>query len=124
MHLIKSSSAPAFEIPGLSVVGLAAPSRGASETCVWRTTMAPGTPATPHTVSREEILVVLSGEARIEIDGRAQALAPGDALVVSAGENILLSNPGAQPFTALAVLPVGGHAVFPGGERFTPPWTL
>jgi quercetin dioxygenase-like cupin family protein len=124
MHLIKSESAPAFEIPGLSVIGLAAPSRGASETCVWRITLPPGTPATPHAISREEIFVALSGEARIELDGRSQALAPGDALVVPAGETFALSNPGAEPFTALAVVPVGGQAVLPGGERFCPPWTL
>ena len=124
MHLIKSSSAPAFEIPGLSVVGLAAPSRGASETCVWRITLPPGTPATPHAISREEIFVALSGEARIELDGRDHVLAPGDTLVVPAGEMFSLSNPGAEPFTALAVLPVGGQAMLPGGERFSPPWTL
>lgn len=124
MHLIKSSSAPAFEIPGLSVIGLAAPSRGASETCVWRITMAPGTPATPHAISREEIFVALSGVARIQLDGRDQALAAGDTLVVPAGETFALSNPGADPFTALAMVPVGAEAVFPGGERFTPPWTV
>lgn len=124
MHVIKSSSAPAFEIPGLSVVGLAAPSRGASETCVWRITLPPGTPATPHAISREEIFVALSGEARIELDGRDHVLAPGDTLVVPAGEMFSLSNPGAEPFTALAVLPIGGQAMLPGGERFSPPWTL
>ncbi len=124
MHLIKSSSAPAFEIPGLSVVGLAAPSRGASETCVWRITLPPATPATPHAISREEIFVALSGEARIVLDGRDQVLAPGDTLVVPAGEMFSLSNPGAEPFTALAVLPVGGQAVLPGGECVSPPWTL
>jgi quercetin dioxygenase-like cupin family protein len=124
MHLIKAAAAPAFELPGLSVVGLAAPSRGASETCVWRITLAPGTPATPHAISREEIFVALSGEARVELDGRNQALAPGDTLVVPAGETFSLSNPGAEPFTALAMVPVGGQAVFPSGERFTPPWTL
>jgi quercetin dioxygenase-like cupin family protein len=124
MHLIKASSAPAFEIPGLSVVGLAAPSLGSSETCVWRITLAPGTPATPHAISREEIFVGLSGAARIELDGRAQVVGPGDALVVPAGETFALSNPNAEPFTALAVVPVGGQAVLPGGERFSPPWTL
>jgi mannose-6-phosphate isomerase-like protein (cupin superfamily) len=124
MHLIKSSSAPEFEIPGLRVVGLAAPSRGAAETCVWRITIAPGTPATPHAISREEIFVALSGQARIELDGRSQTLTPGDALVVPAGETFSLSNPGAEPFSALAVLPVGGQAMLPGGEPFSPPWTV
>lgn len=124
MHLIKAQTAPAFELPGLSVVGHASPSRGASETCVWRLTMPPGTPATPHAVDREEIFLVLSGAATIELDGSAQVLAAGDALVVPAGETLRLANPHAHPFTAVAVLPVGGQAVMPGGERFCPPWTL
>jgi quercetin dioxygenase-like cupin family protein len=124
MPLIKASAAPTFDIPGLSVVGHAAPSGGASETCVWRLTMPPGTPGTPHAVDREEIFVGLSGEARVELDGQDTLVAAGDTLVVPAGHFFSLSNPGAEPFTAMAVLPVGGVAVLPGGERVCPPWTL
>jgi quercetin dioxygenase-like cupin family protein len=124
MHLIKASAAPVFEIPGLSVIGLAAPSRGAAETCVWRITIAPGTPATPHAIDREEIFVALSGAARIDLDGRPQVVAAGDTLVVPAGQTFALSNPNAEPFTALAVLPVGGRAVLADGALFCPPWTL
>ena len=124
MHLIKASAAPVFEIPGLSVIGLAAPSRGAAETCVWRISIAPGTPATPHAIDREGIFVALSGAARVDVDGKEQVVAAGDALVVPAGQILALSNPNAEPFTALAVLPVGGRAVLPGGELACPPWTL
>jgi len=124
MHIIRASAAPAFEIPGLAVVGLAAPSRGACETCVWRITIAPGTPATPHAIDREEIFVALSGQARVDLDGADQVIAAGDALIVPAGQTLSLSNPNAEPFTALAVLPVGGQAVLPGGQRICPPWTL
>jgi quercetin dioxygenase-like cupin family protein len=124
MPVIKSSTAPTFQVPGLNVVGLAAPSRGASETCVWRITLPPGTPGTPHFVDREEIFVGLSGEACVDLEGEQTVLASGDALVVPAGRSFSLSNPGAQPFTALAVLPVGGKAVLFGGEPFSPPWTI
>ena len=124
MPIIKSSAAPVFEMPGLHVAGLAAPSRGARETCVFRITLAPGTSGTPHAVDREEIFVGISGQARIEIGGEAAPLAPGDALVVPAGQPFSLSNPTAEPFTALVVLPVGGRAVMPGAEAFSPPWTL
>jgi mannose-6-phosphate isomerase-like protein (cupin superfamily) len=124
MIFIEQSAAPVFDIPGLRVVGLAAPSRGAAETCVWRLTMAPGTPATPHSIDREEIFVGLSGRARMEVGGEERLLAPGDAVVIPAGQSFSLSNPGAEPFTALAVLPVGGRALLPGGQPFAPPWTL
>ena len=124
MPLIRSSAAPSFDIPDLSVLGLAAPSRGARETCVWRVTLPPGAAGAAHTVDREEIFVALSGEARFALDGEDEALTPGDTLIVPAGRTFCLSNPGAQPFTALAVLPVGGRAAMPGGEPFSPPWLL
>ena len=124
MPLIKSCTAPTFALSELSVLGLAAPSRGASETCVWKITLAPGTPGTPHALDREEIFVALTGEARVELDGQTEALAPGDTLIVPAGRSFSLSNPGAEPFTALTVFPVGGRAVLPGGEPFSPPWVL
>jgi quercetin dioxygenase-like cupin family protein len=124
MPHIKSSAAPSFDVPSLSVLGLAAPSRGARETCVWRITLAPGTPGTPHSVDREQIFVALTGQAQVEHGGQDAALAAGDALIVPAGEPFSLSNPGPVPFTALAVLPVGGRPTLPGGEPFSPPWLI
>jgi quercetin dioxygenase-like cupin family protein len=113
-----------FEIPGLRVASLAAPCTGSVETCVWHLTLAPGTPPTPHTVDREEIFVALSGEARLEIEGEETTVANGDVALIPAGRRFSLSNPSAEPFTALAVLPVGGKAALPGEEPFHPPWTL
>jgi quercetin dioxygenase-like cupin family protein len=124
MPVIKASAAPTFEIPGLQVLSLAAPSRGSAESCVWRITVAPGTPGTPHSVDREEIFIGLSGEGRVELDGEDARLAAGDTLVVPAGRSFSLSNPSAEPFVAMVVLPVGGRAVMPDGACFSPPWTL
>jgi quercetin dioxygenase-like cupin family protein len=125
MPLIKASTAPTFDmISQLQVVGLAAPSRGAVETCVWRITLAPGAPGAPHSVDREEIFVALSGEARVQVGGEDVVLLSGDALVIPAGQSFSLSNPGPEAFTALAVQPVGGRATLPGGEPFSPPWVL
>ena len=125
MPIVKSDLAPLFELPALSVRGLAAPSRGARETCVWHITLPPGTPGTPHSVDREEIFVALGGQAHIEIDGGSPvALGVGDAAIVPAGRPFSLSNRGAVPFTALAVLPVGGQASLPGQPQFCPPWAV
>ena len=124
MPLIKASTAPSFEMSGLSVRGRAAPSLGSAETCVWQITLAPGTPGTPHSIDREEIFVGLSGEAHVEIDGADQRVTAGDALVVPAGRHFSLSNPGSVPFVALALVPVGSQAMLPGGASFSPPWTI
>ncbi|HSS39666.1 MAG TPA: cupin domain-containing protein, partial [Polyangia bacterium] len=101
-----------------------APSLGSAETCVWQITLAPATPGTPHSVDREEIFVGVSGQAHVELDGADTQIDPGDALVVPAGRTFSLSNPGAVPFVALAVAPVGAQAVLPDGVSFSPPWTL
>lgn len=123
MPIIKSTSAPQFTLSGLTVTGLAAPSRGARETCVWRLALEPGTPGTPHSVDREEIFVVLAGRATATVGGETHELAPGDALIVPPHQAFALANPGAEPFEAVAVLPVGGRASMPEGAPFAPPWT-
>lgn len=124
MPVIRSSTAPRFNLPGLDVTGLAAPSRGARETSVWRLVLAPGTPGTLHTVDREEVFVALAGRAVATLGGAEHELTAGDALVVPAGAPFALANPGPEPFEAVAALPVGGRAALPAGAPFAPPWTV
>lgn len=123
MH-IDSATAPTFELPFLRVTGLAAPSRGATATCVWRLSLAPGAPGAEHSVDKEEIFVALAGCATATVAGRALDLRAGDALIVPAGTRFALANPGPETFEAVAVLPVGGQAEMSTGERLTPPWTV
>ena len=123
MPIIKSSSAPRFDLEGLTVHGLAAPSRGAAETCVWRRARAPHPPGPPPSVAREEIFVVLAGRATAIVAGETHDLGPGDALIVPANDTFALANPHAERFEAIAVLPVGGLAALPAGSPFAPPWT-
>jgi quercetin dioxygenase-like cupin family protein len=122
MPIIKSSDAPQFEIPGLTVTGLASPSRGATETSTWQLVIAPGAPGALHSCDREEIFVVLSGTARATLGEQQLELSPGDTLIVPAHTPFSLANPGTDPCTAIAMLPVGGRAAMPGGAPFVPPW--
>jgi quercetin dioxygenase-like cupin family protein len=121
---LKSPACPTFTLPSLAVQGLAAPSRGARETCVWRLVLAPGAPGAVHSVDREEIFVGLSGRASATLDGVTHDLGPGDTLIVPAGHAFALANPTGEPFEALAVLPVGGRATLATGESIAPPWTV
>lgn len=123
MPLINARQTPIFDLPHLSITGLAAPSRGARETCVWRLTLSPGAPGETHAVDREEIFVAISGRAEATLDGQPLALEAGDALIVPAGVRFSLANVGPLPFEAVAVLPVGGQATLEGGVPFSPPWT-
>lgn len=124
MPVVRSADAPTFDLPGLRVTALAAPSRGATEICAWHLRLAPGTPGTPHSVDREEIFLAIAGTASVQLGAEVHILRQGDALIVPAGEEFALGNPGPEEFEALALLPVGGQAKMPGGEGFRPPWTL
>jgi quercetin dioxygenase-like cupin family protein len=123
MTVITADEAPTYEAAGTSVVGLASPSRGATHTSAWRLTLAPGASSPPHALSHEEVFVALRGRLEARYGDRVEAVAAGGALIVPAGVEFTLVNPGEEPFEAVAVLPVGGRATV-DGEEITPPWAV
>ena len=122
MTVVSPSKTSTFDIPGVTFTGLAAPSRGARENAVWRVRMLPGTPPNPHRLTREEVIVAVSGNARVLIDGVESELPEGSAVIVPPDTEFSLFNPGQTMFEAIAVLPVGGKAILPDAPPFTPPW--
>jgi mannose-6-phosphate isomerase-like protein (cupin superfamily) len=120
--VIPGATAPTFSLPGLVVTGLAAPSRGATETSVWHLVLEPGAPGVELSMDREEVFVAVAGRALATVGGGEAPLAAGDALVVPAGRRFSLANPSAEPFRAVVALPVGGRASMPGQAPFVPPW--
>src|SRR5258706_1231668 len=128
MSCIAPEDAVIFTLPGIEFAGLAAPSRGARETAAWRLRIEPGTPATPHRLTREEILVATAGRARATIGGAEHDLIAGGAVIVPAETDFALANPHDQPFEAGAILPgrgpapIGGPAPLPPPPRALPPF--
>jgi mannose-6-phosphate isomerase-like protein (cupin superfamily) len=122
MPLIPAAAAPTFELPGITFTGLASPSRGSTQTCVWTLALDPGMTGAPHHLDQEEVFVAVEGEAVATVDGEELPLRPGDGLVVPARTSFSISNPNASRFVAVAVLPVGGQASWGDGQYFTPPW--
>ena len=122
MTMILDQDAPRFDLHGAHFTALAAPSRGARETAVWRLLLAPGTTPVTHQVTREEIFVALSGAADVTLDGKRFALPAGAALIVPPDTDFSLGNAGSSPFEAVVVLPVGGMARLGDQAPFTPPW--
>lgn len=121
MPLVRKADAPIFNLHGITVVGLASPKRGSTETCVWRLTVPPASSGVPHKVTREEIFTGLAGHATVTIDDVEHTLEAGDAIIVPPNTLFSLANPSAEPFEAIVSFPVGGKAVLDGPE-FTPPW--
>lgn len=124
MPVITAPDQPTHELGDTRFTSLATPSRGSAETSVWQVEIAPATPATPHTLSREEIFVVLEGSATVLLDGLESTADVGDAIVLPAGVEIELLNRGEADLRMLCLLPVGGEATLGDGTTFAPPWSL
>lgn len=122
MPVLNAPAVPTHDLGGARFTSLATPSRGATDTAVWKVEILPGTPATPHALTREEVFVVLEGKASVWIAGNDGRADPGDAIVVPAGAEFELTNAGAEPLRLLCCLPVGGRARLADGSTFTPPW--
>jgi quercetin dioxygenase-like cupin family protein len=122
MPVVPAPASPTHELEGARFTSLATPSRGSRDTAVWQVEIDPGTPAVPHTLTREEVFVVLSGVATVDLDGARSIAAPGDAIVVPADAAFGLSNTGHEPVRLVCCLPVGGQARTGDGAVFTPPW--
>src|SRR5690348_351308 len=115
MPHVSAADAPVFDLPGIRFTGLVAPSRGSTELCAWRIEVAPGTPANPHRLDREEAFVATGGAAVIAVDGVPSHLQAGDAVSVPAGAVIELSNPHEAPFTAVVCIGAGFAATLADG---------
>ena len=121
MPVLPAPATATHELGGTRFTSLATPSRGSTETSVWTVELAPDAPVVPHSVTREEVFVVLDGAVRVLLDGVAHSASVGDAIVVPPGVPFALTAGGTVPARLLCCLPVGGQAVA-GGSTFTPPW--
>lgn len=124
MPLLHPADYRSFNISGTTFTALAAPSRGASETAAWRLNVEAGTVGTPHRVTREEIVVALSGRAQATVNGQVHDIETGGTLIVPASSTFALGNPFDASFEAIAIYPVGGEVVVGDAAPFTPPWAL
>lgn len=124
MPVIAAPTSPTHEVGGTKFTSLATPSLGSARTSIWQVEIPAGEAPTPHELTDEEIFVVLEGAAVVTIDGDVSSACVGDAVVVPTGVPFVLANAGDQTLRLLCCQPVGGQAVLPGGEPFTPPWAL
>jgi hypothetical protein len=77
MPLISAAAAPTFELAGITFTGLASPSRGSTQTCVWTLALDPGVTGEPHHLDQEEVFVAV---AVLPVGGRA-SLGDGEYFV-------------------------------------------
>jgi quercetin dioxygenase-like cupin family protein len=119
--VLRYEDAPEFQLLGISVRGLASPSRGAHETVMYRVILAPGDELPRHHHDHEEVFHVLSGTLTAFLDGDPIPVDEGDTVMIPPGvaHHAVAGDDGAQ---VLAVLPTGAVMIRPDGQRLRPPW--
>ena len=124
MPIVRAPERPTHELPNARFTSLATPSTaGASDTAVWIVELLPGTDAVPHTLTREEVFVVLDGRAAVLLGDEVGEARPGDAILVPAGVPFALAAAGDAAARLVCCLPGGGRAQLADGTVITPPWS-
>ena len=124
MPVIPAPAGPTHDLGPTRFTSLATPSRGSAHTSVWLVEIEPGTPPTPHSMSEEEIFVILDGRAAVRLDGGDhESAGPGDAVVMPPGVRFEISPASAEPLRMMCCTRVGAQARTDDGAEFTPPWS-
>jgi mannose-6-phosphate isomerase-like protein (cupin superfamily) len=120
--VIRSSEAPRFGEGGTLITGYGSPTRGSQSVAAWQVALEPGAGSPEHTLTRDEVFIVLGGEATFEIEERRHQIGRGDAICVPPDVAFRLSNAGQERFTAICCMAAGGQARIGDGDPFPIPW--
>ncbi|WP_412077166.1 cupin domain-containing protein [Streptomyces xanthophaeus] len=84
MHVITTTPEHLTVSPGAATMtGLAAPSRGSSELSTWHVAMTAGSTGPAHSISREQVWMLVAGSLEITWEGgRTETAAAGQTLVL------------------------------------------
>ncbi|MEV6013971.1 MULTISPECIES: cupin domain-containing protein [unclassified Streptomyces] len=122
MPVVRSSEAVVHEIHGGRFLSYASPRSGSKELCAWRVEIPAGHQAPVHTVDREEIFLLLSGELLVTLGGSTERVSSGDTVIVTPGVAFGIENPAQETALAWVTTSVGLRAELADGSSLTPPW--
>ncbi|MHA6759969.1 cupin domain-containing protein [Streptacidiphilus sp. PAMC 29251] len=122
MPYVRGPEAVVHEIHGVRFTAHANPGTGSKELAAWLGEVPAGTVGVPHTISREEVLHLLSGALRFSVDGEVADLVAGDTVIAPAGALLGLDNRSTEPATLWVATGVGLTATLADGSTLTPPW--
>jgi quercetin dioxygenase-like cupin family protein len=123
MTVIRQTELRYIETPGGNYgAAVATPSKGAVDVSIIRQRQTPGGANPAHTHNREEVMLILSGETTVVLNGDLITLGQGDSLIIPAGTAHHIENRGAEDAEWLLLAPAGVEFIKSTGENGTPPW--
>lgn len=120
MPFYTSTDADSFEAHGSRFISFLRTERGGSSLCAWRLEVAPDLAGVAHRPSHEEIILVLSGQLRVTLDGTAWDAVGGDVVHVPAGAEVTVDG-GPEGATAWVTTTPGMTAII-DGQTIAPAW--
>jgi quercetin dioxygenase-like cupin family protein len=120
-RILPAGEAPLFSLPGASVSGLAAPSRGAIELTTYRVRLDSNSAMPPHRHDHEEVFTVVSGSVTTVLDEEEFPTGPGDTVIVPSGtEHHVYTRD--EPADLIAAVPAGTVFIASDGTRRIAEW--
>jgi len=114
---------PAFEVAGISICGLATPSRGAQQVEVWLSRIQSDAETPIHSHSSEEIVVVLRGRGEARRIGKETITFEAPCtLLLPANELHQLANTGGETLEMIAAIPAASKVFDERGVEMMLPW--
>ena len=121
MPIIRATEATTYEVHGSTFDSYVAPSRFETQVCAWRVEVPPNLEGASHRPTHDEVLLVLTGQLIVTLDGETTTLRVGDVALIQAESELRLSG-GPEGGTAWVSTTPGLEAVMGDGSRITPPW--
>ncbi|MFB7248137.1 cupin domain-containing protein [Streptomyces populi] len=122
MPVVRSSEAVVHEVHGARFVSYASPRSGSKELCAWRAEIPARHRAPVHTVDREEVIHLLSGELLVTLDGRTERITAGDTVIITPGATLGIENPTQEAALSWVTTSIGLRAELADGSVLTPEW--
>jgi quercetin dioxygenase-like cupin family protein len=135
--VIRAAESRRTQAPSGLVTTLASPAQGGAGLAVWRMDITPGAAGPVHAYDTEQVWTVISGAARVELDGGAVTVAPGDTLVIPAGATrqmiadsqagvsaISITPAGTRAYSPAGPIQVDPHCALPDGDKLVPAWVV
>jgi quercetin dioxygenase-like cupin family protein len=123
MSRLTHAASQSFRLHGTEFHSYASSRSGAAELGGWRADFAPHTPGQAHSMSREELILVLAGALDVELGQERFTARQGDAILVPAGSLFRVSNNADRAAQAWVVTTLGMTATMARDQQLvTPPW--